>query len=188
MLKSSSRTFYNKETDWRILTGVRCCWLVSLSPLECSDLLLKVDLLWCFSPFPSVWSIGSLHVIDSESLKAQRPYWQELLSPTEKTAPESPHLYSRHWFCDFVTSHINILKHATFTIYAYIHGRIDANGKLKTQQSRLETQWEVLAQACVSCPIRTKSGFRRGGSWNRAETEGEYRAAAMDSMRKLMCF
>ena len=39
------------------------------------------------------------------------------------------------------------------TIYVYIHGRIEANLKLKTQQSQPEIGCPVLAQACVRWPI-----------------------------------
>lgn len=51
-----------------------------------------------------------------------------------------------------VTSHYITLSHICI-ISAYIHRRSIASWKLKTQQSRPETLWAVLAQACVRWPI-----------------------------------
>ena len=44
-------------------------------------------------------------------------------------------------------------------IYGHVYDRSEANWKLKTQQSHPETTWAVLAQACVSWPIRADGVF-----------------------------
>ena len=98
--------------------------------------------------FPSVFYVL---VHEKRPLKVKK-----LLSPTEDTVPEvsdSPPQWPR------LTNH-------------YIQARSEANWKLITRQRQPETFWTMLAQACVSWPIRTKYLGGRGLK------EGEYRAAA----------
>ena len=64
-------------------------------------------------------------------------------------------------FCDCVTSH-HVTMSNMCIIYGYIHRRNDANSKLKLWQSHPKMHWAVLAQGCVSWPLRGYWVFRRG--------------------------
>ena len=58
------------------------------------------------------------------------------------------------WHCDVtIHHHVTHLQYVCLYIIMPVF-RIEANLKLKTLQSRLETQWAVLAQACVCWPFR----------------------------------
>lgn len=72
------------------------------------------------------------------------------------------------WLHQITVSHICIMC-------AYTHCRGEANRKLKTRQSPPEMWWAVLAQTCVSWPIKEDWTFGGGGgslrnrSFNRAK-------------------
>lgn len=98
--------------------------------------------LFSFPPFLSVWSICPC---------AQRRSWKLKRS---KSAPMgSPLSHRKH--CSWNTSSVvspSILYDFMISNFIKLHvaHRSEANGKLKTQTSQLETRWAMLAQACVS--------------------------------------
>ena len=70
-------------------------------------------------------------------------------------------------------------------ICAYSHSRSQANWKLRASH----TWWAVLAQACVSWPIRADWVFRRRTLKRREQKQTDQQSAAtVYSVRKLLCF
>ena len=79
---------------------------------------------------------------------------------------------SRLQFFDSVTSNHVTVSYVSL-VYTYNHDGCEASWKLQTEKSIEETKWALLAQACVSWPIRAV-----------VETGG----GIQQCVRKLMCF
>ena len=125
-----------------------------------------------FPLFPFSFSVLYMFLVNVkglESLIDQSLHQQRLLSPAENTAPETPRQLSCLQVHDTVTSHCDIDAER---IKYYFNTAV------------------LLAPACVC--IRADCIFRRGRALKKQElkrqAEGEYRAATLDSLRKLMCF
>ena len=145
-----------------------------LPPMEPRNFNIKGDLLCFFIifPFPLMCFIGSYPCKRSSNLKKSVPTGAPLCSWSAWNASSVvPPLIL--WLLDITTSHVCI-------IYVYFHSRREENWTLKTQHSQLKSRWPVLAQVCVTWPIRAEEG---GLKETRAGTECLF---AMDSMRKLM--
>ena len=117
----------------------------------------------------------------------QCPCQQTYMSPTVNTGPE---------VCEHIVSSIALnsvtLWHHTTSIYACVHERRKNIWKLKTQQSWLMTRDTVSSVGSGMWADQSEQTGKFGGglketAWNRAvQADGEYSAAAPDSMRKLI--